>query len=153
MGSRPGFELPLLLLAGFREMVDETHRRLAELGHPDVRSAHGFAMQAIGAGATASEVARRLGVSKQAAAKTIERLVELGYVVPAPDPRDARRKVLAPTRRGHDMLRHSAAIFEDIRTQWAERIGEGQLDRLHEDLARLVGDRVFDVDGLSGLAD
>lgn len=153
MAARPGFELPLLLLAGFREMVDETHRRLAELGHPDVRAAHGFAMQAIGAGATASEVARRLGVSKQAAAKTIERLVELGYVAQSRDPADARRKLLVPTRRGRDMLRHSAAIFEEIRGQWAERIGERRLDRLHEDLARLVGDRVFDIEGLSGLAD
>lgn len=153
MAARPGFELPLLLLAGFREIVDETHRRLAEVGHPGVRSAHGFAMQAIGSGATAGEVARRLGVTKQAAAKTVERLVELGYVAQTTDPADARRKILAPTARGRDMLSRSAEIFDEIRGQWAERIGQRRLDRLHEDLARLVGDRLVDVDGLSGLAD
>ena len=73
-----GFELPLLLFAGFRALIDDLHAELARRGHPDVRPAYGFAMQAIGAhGATASEVGRRLGVSKQAAGKTVDRLGEL----------------------------------------------------------------------------
>ena len=64
----PGFELPLLLFAGFRTLIDALHAELAAQGHPGVRPAYGFAMQAIGLnGATASEVGRRLGISKQAA--------------------------------------------------------------------------------------
>jgi len=73
-----GFELPMLLFAGFRSIIDELHAELARRGHPDLRPAHGFALQAIGhGGATATETGRRLGVSKQAAGKTIERLEEL----------------------------------------------------------------------------
>src|SRR5260370_22279294 len=76
-----GFELPILLFAGFRSIIDELHAELARRGHPGVRPAHGFALQAIGlGGATATEAGRRLGVSKQAAGKTIDRLEELGYV-------------------------------------------------------------------------
>jgi DNA-binding MarR family transcriptional regulator len=46
-------------------------------------------MQAIGLdGATASELGRRLGISKQAAGKTAERLEALGYV---------RAKAMTPT--------------------------------------------------------
>jgi hypothetical protein len=64
-----GYELPLLLFGGFRTLIDQLHAQLARQGHPNIRPAHGFAMQAIGLqGATASEVGRRLGVSKQAAA-------------------------------------------------------------------------------------
>ena len=149
--SRPGFELPLLLLAGFRTIVDEAHRRIAEQGHPGVRAAHGFAMQAVGDGATASEVARRLGVTKQAAAKTIGQLVERGYVVRTTDLADARRKVIEPTPRGQDMLRRSATIFEEIHRELADTIGQRRLDRLHDDLARLAGDDAFRVDSLSRL--
>ena len=77
----PGFVLPLLLFAGFRAIIDRLHAELAEQGHPEVRPAHGFALQAIGLdGATASEIGRRLGVSKQAAGKTTDRLAALGYV-------------------------------------------------------------------------
>jgi hypothetical protein len=57
-----GFELPLLLFGGFRSIIDELHAELARRGHPDLRPAHGFALQAIGlAGATATEAGRAGG--------------------------------------------------------------------------------------------
>ena len=40
----PGFELPLLLFAGFRALIDALHAELAAQGHPGVRPAYGFAM-------------------------------------------------------------------------------------------------------------
>ena len=77
--DEPGWVLPLLLFGGFRALIDRLHDELARQGHPDMRPAYGFAMQAIGRdGATASELGRRLGVSKQAAGKTVDRLVQLG---------------------------------------------------------------------------
>src|SRR5260370_7689158 len=84
----PGFELPLLLFAGFRTIIDALHAELAAQGHPGMRPAHGFAMQAIGLdGATASEVAPLLGISHQAAGKTIDRPGPLGLTPPPPPPR------------------------------------------------------------------
>ena len=65
-GERAGFELPLLLVGAFRSLIDELHRALSENGHVEARPLHGFALQAIGPhGCTASELGRRLGVSKQ----------------------------------------------------------------------------------------
>src|SRR5580692_8974681 len=102
--SRPavyGFELPLLLFGGFRSIIDELHAELARRGHPDLRPAHGFALQAIGLhGATATDAGRRLGISKQAAGKTIDRLEELGYVHKDGDAQDRRRKLVRITPRG-----------------------------------------------------
>ncbi|GAA0507957.1 DNA-binding MarR family transcriptional regulator [Saccharopolyspora erythraea NRRL 2338] len=124
----PGFALPLLLFAGFRTLVDDLHAELARQGHPDVRPAHGFALQAIGRdGATASELGRRLGISKQAAGKTVERLERLGYAERVDDPADARRKQIRLTARGTDALARSAAIFEKLRARWAEELGAQRL--------------------------
>src|SRR6516225_11631928 len=118
-----GFELPLLLFAGFRSLIDALHAELAAQGHPDVRPAYGFAMQAIGPhGATASEVGRRLGISKQAAGKTVNRLVNLGYAERAADSADGRRKLIRLTPRGVDALARSAVIFEDLRALWASAL-------------------------------
>src|SRR6201992_3955477 len=90
----PGFELPLLLLAGFRTLIDQLHRELAARGHPDMRPAHGFAMQAIGlAGTTSTDLGRRLGVSKQAAGKTVARLAERGYAERWADPVGGRPQI------------------------------------------------------------
>jgi DNA-binding MarR family transcriptional regulator len=133
-----GFELPLLLFAGFRSLIDQLHAELARQGHPDVRPAYGFAMQAIGRdGVTASELGKRLGVSKQAAGKTVERLETLGYARRAADASDARRKLVRLTPRGVDVLTRSAAIFDRLRADWAATLGEQRVAELEESL-RLV---------------
>ncbi|GID31465.1 MarR family winged helix-turn-helix transcriptional regulator [Paractinoplanes brasiliensis] len=142
----PGFELPLLLFAGFRALIDELHAELTRRGHPEVRPVHGFAMQAIGpAGATASEVGRRLGVSKQAAGKTVDRLVALGYVERADDPYDARRKLVRLTPLGLDMLSQSAEIFDRLRAGWVERLGAERVASLESSLRTVVPSAGFPV--------
>ncbi|WP_410580298.1 MarR family winged helix-turn-helix transcriptional regulator [Amycolatopsis sp. lyj-108] len=143
----PGFELPLLLFAGFRSIIDRMHAELAERGHPDVRPAYGFAMQAIGRhGATASEIGRRLGVSKQAAGKTIDKLEQLGYVERADDPADARRKVVRLTARGFDSLGRSAAIFEELRKEWVGALGVERVRALEADLRTMAPSEGFRLD-------
>jgi DNA-binding MarR family transcriptional regulator len=144
-----GYELPLLLFGGFRAIIDELHAELARRGHPDMRPAHGFAMQAIGAGfrgATASEVGRRLGISKQAAGKTIERLEEIGYVERAGDAADRRRKLTRLTPRGVAALRLSAEIFDDIRDRWARTLGQDRVEDLEASLRTMVPGETFRLD-------
>jgi DNA-binding MarR family transcriptional regulator len=135
----PGYELPLLLFAGFRAIVDELHAELARQGHPQVRPVYGFAMQAIGRdGATASELGRRLGVSKQAAGKTVDRLVQLGYAERVDDGADARRKLVRLTPRGIDALMRSAAIFDHLRAKWARTLGAQRVHDLEAALRTMV---------------
>jgi DNA-binding MarR family transcriptional regulator len=142
-----GYELPLLLFGGFRAIIDELHAELARQGHPEMRPAHGFAMQAIGfRGATASDVGRRLGISKQAAGKTIERLEAIGYVERAGDAADRRRKLTRLTPRGFDALRLSAAIFDDIRDRWAAALGQDRLEDMEAGLRTMVPGETFRLD-------
>jgi DNA-binding MarR family transcriptional regulator len=142
-----GFELPLLLFGGFRSIIDELHAELARRGHPDLRPAHGFALQAIGlGGATATEAGRRLGVSKQAAGKTIERLEDLGYVHRVGDHHDRRRKLVRITPRGIEALTLSAMIFEDIRSRWDHALGPGRLSAMEADLRTMVPGETFRLD-------
>jgi DNA-binding MarR family transcriptional regulator len=138
--SRSGADLALLLLAGFRSLVDAAVVELERRGYEDVRPVHDFAMRAIAAGAdNASDLGRRLSVSKQAAAKTIAILRERGYVTRNDDPLDARRKRLKVTSHGHRMLREGEAIFDQLRNQWKRQIGAAQLDALEKQLIALVG--------------
>jgi DNA-binding MarR family transcriptional regulator len=137
---RSGADLALLLLGGFRSLVDAAQVELARRGYEDVRPVHDFAIRAIAAGAdSASELGRRMSVSKQAAAKTIAVLQERGYVVIDVDPADARRKRLQVTTRGFDLLREGEAIFDELRDGWERRIGAAQLAELEERLTDLLG--------------
>ena len=143
----PGFELPLLLLAGFRTLIDQLHTELAVRGHPDMRPAHGFTMQAIGLdGTTSGELGRRLGVSKQAAGQTVDRLTEIGYVERRSDPADGRRKLVRLTPRGIEALALSARIFDELHTEWARQLGPGRLRDLENDLRTMTSPDSFRLD-------
>ena len=84
-------------------------------------------MRAIAAGAeNASELGRRLAVSKQAAAKTIALLEERGYPGRDTDAQDARRKRLQLTPRGLEGFRTGENIFDELRAEWATQIRYGQ---------------------------
>jgi DNA-binding MarR family transcriptional regulator len=145
--SSAGYELPLLLFNGFRSIIDELHVELARRGHQDMRPAHGFAMQAIGLnGATATDIGRRLGISKQAAGKTVERLEALGYAQRATDGIDRRRKLVRLTPRGIEALTLSAAIFTDIRTRWAQTLGQPRVDDLEASLRTMNPTDTFRLD-------
>jgi DNA-binding MarR family transcriptional regulator len=143
----PGFELPLRLFLGFRVLIDELHAELARQGHPDMRPMHGFVFQAIGpGGTTAAELGRRLGISKQAAGKTIDSLQRLGYTERGPDTADARRKVVRLTPKAIDALERSARIFDELRSQWADRLGPERLRSLEADLRKVTPAEVFRLD-------
>lgn len=134
-----GYELPLLLFSGFRTLIERLHEELARQGHAEARPAHGFAMQAIGpTGVTAAELGRRLGVSKQAAGKTVDRLTRLGYVERAASESDGRAKVIRLTPLGIDMLTRSTKIFDRLRAEWAAELGEEQVAALESALRTVV---------------
>ncbi|MFC4118632.1 MarR family winged helix-turn-helix transcriptional regulator [Nonomuraea zeae] len=143
----PGFELPLRLLLAFRMLIDELHAELARQGHPDMRPMHGFVMQAIGpGGTTAVELGRTLGVSKQAAGKTIDTLERVGYVERTADPDDTRRKIARLTPYGLDALHRSARIFDDLRARWANELGEDRLRALEADLRKMTPANLWRLD-------
>ena len=125
-----GWQMALLLVGAFRSLVDAVHDQLAQEGHPDVRPAHGFALQAIGAGTSAPELAARLGVSRQAAAKTVQSLETLGYVTRAGDPADSRRLLVAPTERGRELVEKSARAFESALNVWRSKAGDAEIDHV-----------------------
>jgi DNA-binding MarR family transcriptional regulator len=143
----PGFELPLRLLMGFRVLIDELHTELARQGHPHLRPMHGFVFQAVGmSGTTAAGLGRRLGISKQAAAKHIDALERLGYLRRAADPDDSRSKVVMLTDHGVDALARSARIFDDLRARWATAIGARRLRAMEADLRKVTPPDVFPLD-------
>ncbi|MEY9858823.1 DNA-binding MarR family transcriptional regulator [Catenulispora sp. GAS73] len=144
-----GSDLPLLLLLGFRALIDDVHAELAEAGHPAFRPLHGITFKAIGDGVTASELGRRLGVSKQAAGKTIEGLEREGYVERVADPADARSKIIQLTARGTEVQQRAFEVMARLRARWAEQLGEEQMVAIEEGLRAMTADREtrFDIPG------
>lgn len=129
MTSKPNdLAMPFLLMSAFRGLVDAVHADLEHAGFPGVRATHGFAMQAIGDGCTSVELGERLGVTKQAAAKTARSLEELDLVRREGVPSDRRARLLVPTDHGRAMLRLSAKSFARQISRWRAEVGDRNVD-------------------------
>lgn len=139
--SEPGWRVVLLLADAFRESVDAVHDELAARGYPDARPLHGFALQAVGAdGCTINELGQRLGVTKQAAAKTAATLERAGYLTREGVPHDRRAVRLRRTRRADELLAASAEGFERVMDRWRDELGIRAFDAMVAALATIADD-------------
>ena len=105
--------------------LDELHEELARRGHPNLRPVHGYALNAVSNGAdTASALAPVLSMTKQGAAKVVQLLLEEGYLIEvAASDGDARRKPLALTARGREVIDLSERLQDGIEASWEEIAG------------------------------
>ena len=67
----------------------------------------------------------------------VDELERLGYVTREPDPSDGRAKLVKATARAHAAERAAREAIAEIRTAWAELMGEREMDALESGLRRL----------------
>lgn len=124
------------LLAAGNALVDGIHSGVVARGFDDVRPAHGFAFARLAPdGATVSELAAHLGVTRQAAAQIVDELVIKGYVRRRPHPDDGRAQLVELTERGWACTRAATQAAGDTVRSWGDTLGEKRLRALGEDLA------------------
>ena len=121
-----------------RRMLERMHER----GFTDLDAAHLNVFQYPGPqGARPSELAARLGISKQALNYLLGELERLGYLERRPDPDDLRSKRVALTPRGTSAIRVIREAVGEIETTWAQQLGPkrfAQLRNLLLDLNQLA---------------
>ena len=81
-------------------------------------------------GTTVSELARRMGVTRQTAHQTVHGLVAAGLLEQAPDPASARQRLIRRTREGERAHRQADRTLGRLEEQLAERIGPERVDAL-----------------------
>lgn len=134
-------EVPFLVLRAATRVVDGIQAGVAERGFPDVRPADGFVFLLIaGGGATAVEVARHLGISKQAASQMIADLERKGYVARTAHPSDRRAKLVVLTPRGVECTRAATQAARDSTGPWLEGLPDGQARVLIDALRAYAAD-------------
>jgi DNA-binding MarR family transcriptional regulator len=130
---------------GFQLVLGEFVRRMDAAGHADLRPIHGAAFQALrGQGATGTELAERLGVTKQAAGQIADDLERKGYVRREAHPEGGRRRLIVLTGKAHEHLRVAGRILHELEAELTGRLGEADLARLRGELARLIRDLAGD---------
>ncbi|MER5476652.1 MarR family transcriptional regulator [Streptomyces sp. NPDC002734] len=132
-------ELTFLLGMAFQLVLTEFVNRLDAAGYDDLRPMHGLVFQALrGAGATSSELAETLGVTKQAAGQIVDDLEKRGYVERRPHPAGGRRKLVVLTARAQEHLAVAGRTLHGLEAELAARLQESGLRLPRAELAALV---------------
>ena len=111
----------------------------AAAGFDGIRPAQAVALVPLTAGGLhASDLADRLGVSRQAVAQVITALERHGYVTRESNPDDARTRIIELTERGRQVLRLMRSNAVDLERKWEEVLGERRLGELRRTLQTLL---------------
>lgn len=93
-------------------------------GHPRLRLSHGYVFQLLIEGPrTIGEIAEGLGVTQQAASKTVGELVSLRYVASIPDEADRRIRRVALSTRGERAVADARAARARLEEKLRAAIG------------------------------
>lgn len=119
------------LLQGFYWFDSGLQSFLRSRGWPTLTHSQSMVMMNIVTGATRPvEIARNLGISRQAVHVTLAQIAELGMIGFQDDPSDRRTKIVVLTEIGEPMRRDAQMAVTVMTRRLAERIGQPQLASL-----------------------
>jgi DNA-binding MarR family transcriptional regulator len=106
---------------------------------PPVRAAHTALFPHLDfEGIRLTDLAARVGVTKQAVGQLVDDLVALGMVERVADPTDNRAKRVRFSRRGHAALMHGIGVLRDLEESLAAQIGRRRMREFHETLKLII---------------
>ena len=85
-----------------------------------------------------SELAHKVGVSKQAVSKLVSELAAEGFVDVVPDPNDGRGRLVRFTAQGLRGIRQGLGAFLQVEFELSRKVGADRMARLRGDLLALL---------------
>lgn len=129
-------------------LLFRTARLLNELGVARVRKQHGVPglraahMQVLPHidldGTRATDIAARMGISKQAVGQLLDDMEGFGVIERVPDPADKRARIVRFTASGRAGLLVGLGVLTGLEAELAGTVGAEALERLKDDLAALL---------------
>ncbi|WP_374525219.1 MarR family winged helix-turn-helix transcriptional regulator [Sphingopyxis sp.] len=124
-------QLIIALFQRFCWLDEGLQARLRDRGWPEVSRPQSMVMTNIVSGIVRpSDIARNLGISRQAIHSTINQMVALGVVALEPDPDDRRRMIVSLTEAGARMRQDAQRAMDAMSDQLAERLGHERFTEL-----------------------
>jgi DNA-binding MarR family transcriptional regulator len=129
-----------LLFRSARLLDEQALARVrAQSGIATLRAAHTKLLPHIDlAGTRLTDLASRLGVSKQAAGQVVEEMERMGVLERVRHPDDGRARMVRFSARGRRGLLHGLGVLREIEAELAVELGERDAATLRRLLARLL---------------
>jgi DNA-binding MarR family transcriptional regulator len=131
----------ILLGLAYQRFVDALNAHLRQRGFADLGASFGYVLRALAAEAlTATQLATRLHLTPQGAAKIVDDMVRRGYVERVVDPRDGRARRLVLAQRGQQALDQARAFHAAFERRLGDTQGIERAGQLRVILEALVAD-------------
>ncbi|MFJ8138315.1 MarR family winged helix-turn-helix transcriptional regulator [Streptomyces sp. NPDC096013] len=138
MENSEAIALTAALLAAAGDLTKRINDGVVARGF-EARPAYGFAFARLAPdGATATELAAHLGVTKQAASQLVDELVRKGYAERRPHPGDARARLVVLSASGWACARAAEEAALEAVQPWVKVLGEGEVRVLCDRLRRIA---------------
>ncbi|GGJ02511.1 MarR family winged helix-turn-helix transcriptional regulator [Streptomyces brasiliensis] len=138
MQNSEALALTAALLAAAGDLTRRINEGVVARGF-EGRPAYGFAFTRLArGGATVTDLAAHLGVTKQAASQLVDEIVRKGYAERRAHPGDARARLVVLTERGVACTRATEEAAADAVAAWVDILGEGEVRALRERLTRIA---------------
>ena len=85
-----------------------------------------------------TDLATRVGVTKQAVGQLVDDLVAAGMVERLEDPTDKRAKRIRFSRKGYGALMHGLGVLRELEQSLAATLGARRMRELHETLTLMI---------------
>ena len=134
-------ESTLQLLFKAARLLDELalQRASERSGRPRLRRSHTSLLPHIDLeGTRITDLAERLGVSKQATSQLVDALEGIGVLARVPDPDDARAKRVVFTQAGREGLLEGLALLRELEQELASQIGSQSMAELRKALVAIL---------------
>ena len=136
-------QLIIALFQRFCWLDEGLQARLHDHGWPDVNRPQSMVMTNIVSGIVRpSDIARNLGLSRQAIHSTINQMVKLGIVQLDVDPDDRRHMIVSLTDVGARMRKDAQRSMDALTAQIASMLGQDKFDALLAALEADWGDNI-----------
>jgi DNA-binding MarR family transcriptional regulator len=134
-----GFLIGSLLGIPFDVLSERVREGFTAAGFTDLPPAHTGVLRALGPdGERVTDLARRMGTTKQATGYLVEALVRRGYLERAPDPSDGRAQIVRRTARGWAVNRTAREVVAQVQAEWTAALGAQRMALLLDALRALV---------------
>jgi len=128
-----------VLIALGNLMAESRERILAET-EPGLRASHHRVIgQVPPEGITVTELAERVGMTKQGIGQFVTQLSESGHLRVSQDPSDRRVRIVRRTAKGNAAVRRLSRLLERLEATWAERVGESRYREFRTVLDEIAG--------------
>jgi DNA-binding MarR family transcriptional regulator len=133
-------DLGILLALAYQEFVRQLREAHAREGFGDTGRSDGYVFRALATGPmTVSDLATRLGISKQGAGQIIDDIERRGYVERRPDPSDGRARLVYLSERGEAALAAARRFHQGYERRLVRTHGREAVVTLRAMLAAMAG--------------